>query len=185
VAAGVTLWVRAPISFEVGGTGVTGGTDAMIAAEGAESVPLSFSEGSSVVVRPGGRVRVLDTDTRGAHVLVESGAVDVAIAHHGGRSPSWSFDAGPLSVQVTGTRFHLGWSPREQRFSLALSEGTVVVSGSCLSGPKSLGAGEELGLTCAPDKIEQVDLAAAAPKAASAAVAAGEPDALGPRAEAA
>jgi transmembrane sensor len=147
MAAGVALWVRTPISFEVGGTGVPGGTDAMIAAEGGESVPLSFSEGSSVVVRPGGRVRVLETDARGAHVLVEAGAVDVAIAHRG-RSPSWSFDAGPLSVKVTGTRFHLGWSPGEQRFSLALSEGTVIVSGSCVSAPRSVRAGEALALTC-------------------------------------
>jgi TolA-binding protein len=148
LAAGVALWVRSPISFEIGGTGVTGGTDQLIAADGAESVPLSFSEGSSVVVRPGGRVRVLDTDASGAHVLVESGAVDVAIARRGGRSPSWSFDAGPLSVRVTGTRFNLGWSPREQRFSLAMSEGTVVVTGSCVSGPRSVRAGEALELTC-------------------------------------
>ena len=181
VAAGVALWVRAPISFEVGGTGVTGGTDAMIAAEGAESVPLSFSEGSSVVVRPGGRVRVLDTDVRGAHVLVESGAVDVAIAHRGGRSPSWSFDAGPLSVEVTGTRFHLGWSPREQRFSLALSEGTVVVSGSCLAGPKSVRAGESLDLTCAPGKAGEIAVAAL-PKEPTAPLAP-EPGATAPRAE--
>ncbi len=168
MAAGVLLWLRAPISFEVGGTGVTGGTDALISAEGAESVPLSFSEGSSVVVRPGGRVRVLDTDARGAHVLVESGAVDVAIAHRG-RSPSWSFDAGPLSVQVTGTRFHLGWSPREQRFALAMSEGTVVVSGSCLGAPKSVRSGEKLELACGAGKNDEV---AALPAPARAAVAA-------------
>jgi TolA-binding protein len=168
VAAGVALWLRAPISFEVGGTGVAGGTDAMIAAEGAESVPLSFSEGSSVVVRPGGRVRVLDTDARGAHVLVESGAVDVAIAHRGGRSPSWSFDAGPLSVRVTGTRFNLGWSPREQRFSLAMSEGTVVVTGSCLSAPKSVRAGEALDLTCGGGKAGDVAAVSARPKESSA-----------------
>lgn len=158
LAAGVALWARAPISFEVGGTGVAGGTDALIAAEDAESVPLSFSEGSSVVVRPGGRVRVLDTDARGAHVLVESGAVDVAIAHRG-RSPSWSFDAGPLSVNVTGTRFHLGWSPREQRFSLALSEGTVVVSGSCVSGSRSVRAGETLEVACNGGKAAEVAVA--------------------------
>ncbi len=159
MAAGVALWVRAPISFEVGGTGVAGGTDAMIAAEGAESVPLSFSEGSSVVVRPGGRVRVLDTDARGAHVLVESGAVDVAITHRGGRSASWSFDAGPLSVSVTGTRFHLGWSPGDQRFSLAMTEGVVVVTGSCLGSPRSVRSGEKLELTCGAGRGREVAVA--------------------------
>jgi TolA-binding protein len=180
MAAGVALWVRAPISFEVGGTGVSGGTDARISADGAESVPLSFSEGSSVVGRPGGRVRVLDTDARGAHVLVESGAVDVAITHRG-RSPSWSFDAGPLSVQVTGTRFHLGWSPREQRFSLATSEGAVVVSGSCLAAPKAVRAGEKLELSCGAGKADG-EVAAlpapARPAAGAPATAAGAPPAV-------
>jgi TolA-binding protein len=157
VALAVTLWLGAPLSFEIGGTGVAGGTDAMIAAEGTESVPLSFSEGSSVVVQPGGRVRVLDTDARGAHVLVESGAVDVAIARRFGRSPSWSFDAGPLSVRVTGTRFHLAWSPSEQRFSLALSEGTVVVLGSCVAPPRTLRAGEALELSCGDGRPRELE----------------------------
>lgn len=173
-AAGVALWWRAPLSFEVGGTGVAGGTDALIAADGAEAVPLSFSEGSSVVVRPGGRVRVLDTDASGAHVLVESGAVDVAITRRGGRRPSWSFDAGPLSVRVTGTRFNLGWSPLEQRFSLAMREGTVVVTGSCVSAPRTVRAGEALELSCGGKPGDLASLSAR-PKEAAAPVAATPP----------
>lgn len=152
VATGAWLYSRLPISYEIGGTGVSAGTDAPIAAEKGEAVPLRFSEGSSIVVRPGGRVRVLGTSAAGAHVLVEDGSVDVAIAHGPKEAKAWSFEAGPLSVAVTGTRFHLAWNPRDQVFALALSEGAVVVSGSCLPEPRVLGAGGRLDLSCAtPD----------------------------------
>lgn len=152
LAAGLWLWLRMPISFEIGGTGVASDMGAPIAAPAGESVPLRFSEGSSVVIRPGGRVRVLGTQSNGAHVLLESGAVDVAITHRGRGGAAWSFDAGPLSVRVTGTRFQLAYSPRDQRFSLAISEGAVVVTGSCLPQPKTLAAGQALSLACAgPD----------------------------------
>jgi TolA-binding protein len=151
VTAGVWLWSRLPISYEIGGTGVSAGTDAPISAEKGESVPLRFSEGSSIVLRPGGRVRVLGTSAAGAHVLVEDGAVDVAITHSG-QSAAWSFEAGPLTVAVTGTRFHLAWNPRDQVFALALSEGAVVVTGSCLPKPSTVSAGGRLELSCAtPD----------------------------------
>ncbi|HEY3494255.1 MAG TPA: tetratricopeptide repeat protein [Polyangiaceae bacterium] len=148
LAAGLWLWLRIPISFEIGGTGVASDMDAAIAAPAGESVPLRFSEGSSVVIRPGGRVRVLGTEANGAHVLLESGAVDVAIAHRGQRGAAWSFDAGPLSVHVTGTRFQLAYSPRDQRFSLAISEGSVVVSGSCLPRARTFAAGETFTTAC-------------------------------------
>jgi transmembrane sensor len=122
-----------------------------IAAERGESVPLTFSEGSSVVVRPGGRVRVLGAEARGAHVLLEGGGIDVAITHRDSRGTAWTFDAGPLSVAVKGTRFHLAWSPREQFFTLGVSEGAVVVSGSCLSGARTLRAHERLEVACGQD----------------------------------
>jgi transmembrane sensor len=146
-AAGFWFYSR-PLSFEVGGTGVTAGLSVPIAAERGESVPLRFSEGSSVVLLPGGRVRVLGTQATGAHVLLESGAIDVAITHQEREKADWRFDAGPLSVAVTGTKFRLAWSPRQQRFTLALSEGSVSVSGSCVPGTRSVRAGEQLELTC-------------------------------------
>jgi TolA-binding protein len=148
-AAAAGFWFyNQPLSFEVGGTGVTAGLSVPIAAERGESVPLRFSEGSSVVLHPGGRVRVLGTKSTGAHVLLESGSIDVAITHRERETADWKFDAGPLSVAITGTKFRLAWSPRDQTFNLVLSEGSVSVSGACLPQPKSVRAGEQLELTC-------------------------------------
>ena len=55
---------------------------------------MRFSEGSSIVLERGGRLRVLSLESNGARVLVEKGAADVAIAHR--RGPGrWRFEAGP------------------------------------------------------------------------------------------
>jgi hypothetical protein len=83
-------------------------------------------------------------------VLVDSGAMDVAIAHPGFRAGRWRFEAGPFHVQVTGTRFHLVWRPADQGFSLATTEGRVVVTGTCMAAPRAVAAGESIELSCAP-----------------------------------
>ena len=75
---------------------------------------VRFSEGSSIVLERGGRLRVLALESNGARVLVEKGAADVAIAHR--RGPGrWRFEAGPVSVDVTGTRFRVDWNPEQHR----------------------------------------------------------------------
>jgi TolA-binding protein len=117
------------------------------------------------VLHPGGRVRVLGTQSTGAHVLLESGAIDVAITHQERNKADWRFDAGPLSVAITGTKFRLAWSPRQQRFTLALSEGSVSVSGSCVPGTRSVRAGEQLELTCGvPEPLAAGSATDAAPE---------------------
>ncbi len=149
------VWMRIPISFEIGGTGVVAGTDVPIVADSSQSVSLQFSEGSSVVVGPTGRVRVLATTPNGAHVLLEDGAVDVAITHRQRWATAWRFDAGPVSVQVTGTRFRLAWNQRAQTFTIAVSEGSVVVAGSCLPNGKTVATGGHLDLDCSGIGDEQ------------------------------
>ena len=96
--------------------------DVVEAGEGA-STALSFSEGSSIVLDKGSRLRVLSTESNGARVLIESGRADVAIAHRGSRKARWRFEAGPVAIAVTGTKFRVAWDPKNLTFGLELSEG--------------------------------------------------------------
>ena len=57
---------------------------------------------------------MLALESNGARVLVEKGAADVAIAHRAARG-EWRFEAGPVTVEVTGTRFRVDWNPEDDR----------------------------------------------------------------------
>ena len=57
----------------------------VIEATDGRAVPVSFSEGSTLLLHPGGRIRVLSLERDDARVLVEDGVVDATIAHRRGR----------------------------------------------------------------------------------------------------
>lgn len=131
------------------------------------TLPVTFSEGSRMLLHRHARARVLDTQALGARVLLEGGAVDVAVVHR--EKTRWLFEAGPFRVQVKGTEFELGWQPERQLFSLHMKSGRVEVSGACLQQPKTVDGGGSVQLSCAqPSEL---------PQAASAQPARSEPDA--------
>jgi TolA-binding protein len=167
-AAAFAIWIRLPISFQVGAAGTAGRLgDVVEAAEGLP-VALRFSEGSAVVLGAGGRARVLSAESAGARVLVESGAVDVAIVHRRSRGTRWSFEAGPFHVLVTGTKFRLDWNPKDQSLGLSTREGSVLVSGGCLAEAHAVRAGETVRWSCqAPPAVSAANppSAAASPAA--------------------
>jgi TolA-binding protein len=109
---------------------------------------LQFSEGSSVILHEGTRLRVLATDARGARMLIEDGTVDASIVSARIGKKHWNFEAGPFQVQVTGTRFTMAYRAFDQSFGLATHEGQVVVTGACLSKPTPVAAGARLDLSC-------------------------------------
>src|SRR4029079_9578069 len=127
---------------------------------------LRFSEGSSIVLERGGQLRVLALASNGARVLVEKGSADVAIAHRHGPG-NWRFEAGPVTVNVTGTRFRVDWNPELRSFAIELKEGSVIVGGDCVPVPRPVQRGDNLRLSCgaaAPTTAAvNVDAPAAAP----------------------
>lgn len=149
-AAAVGIWWRLPISFQVGATGATGRLGDVVEAAGGEPVALRFSEGSSIVLGAGARTRVLSAESGGARVLLENGAMDVAIVHRHRRGTRWSFEAGPFHVLVTGTKFRLAFSPKDQSLVLTAREGSVLISGSCvgLETAHAVKAGESVRWSC-------------------------------------
>jgi transmembrane sensor len=149
-AGALTFWLHArpPISFEIGQAGAPGRLGDLVEAQAKEPLAVRFSEGSSLFLHQGGRMRVLSSDAKGARVLVEDGFLDAAIAHARRDKPHWNFEVGPFHVLVTGTRFQLDFHSQDQSFSLVTQEGQVLVSGACLGTPRAVSAGERLDLSC-------------------------------------
>jgi transmembrane sensor len=142
--------------------------------------PIHFSDGSQVTLSPGSRARLATLDSVGAHLVLESGAADVRVTpNHGAR---YRISLGPFAVDVTGTRFDVGFRPSDELFTLTLHEGKVVVSGCVLGEGRTLLAGESLSASCRAGHFEISALgshpapsAAAEPPAAAAAEPAPEP----------
>jgi transmembrane sensor len=153
VAAAVLVWSHLPISFQVdsdaAASAITGNAGDLIEANAVVPTAVRFSEGSSIVLERGGRLRVLSLEANGARVLVEKGAADVAIAHR--RAPGkWRFEAGPVTVDVTGTRFRVDWNPEDRSFGIDLKEGSVILGGECLGTPRRVQRGDNLRVSCSP-----------------------------------
>ncbi|WP_438030785.1 FecR domain-containing protein [Sorangium sp. So ce233] len=141
---------------------------------------FTFTEGTSVRLDAASALQVLATDARGAELRVERGGVDLHVVHRS--DTRWVVHAGPYAVRVTGTRFEARWAPEARRFTLALAEGSVEVTGPEL-GTARLSAGDRLDLT-APGEPAASGSADAPPEGAPAAVAAppGDRDARAPAA---
>ena len=113
---------------------------------------IHFSDGSEVTLSPGSRARLATLDAVGAHLVLESGAADVRVTpNHGAR---YRVSLGPFAVDVTGTRFDVGFRPSDELFTLSLHEGKVVVSGCVLGEGRTILAGESLSASCRAGHFE-------------------------------
>lgn len=123
-----------------------GNVGAFMAAPEANDLPLSFSDGTRVVLAPSTRARVSEISPKGARILVESGKLHADVVHTG--DAKWAVEAGPFEVRVTGTSFDVTWDPKDEAIVVALSEGSVVVTGCTLGEGKRVVRGEELRVSC-------------------------------------
>jgi hypothetical protein len=109
--------------------------------EGSESL-LAFSDGSNVRMAARTRGRVVDVNTQGATVALDSGkaTIDIVPRPHA----RWIFEAGPFRVNVHGTSFTVGWNPASAVFEVYLSRGAISVA-SPVAGPEiEMRAGQSL-----------------------------------------
>jgi hypothetical protein len=93
-----------------------------------------------VVLAQSSQLRVEETSSRGAHLLLERGTAVVHVVHRD--NADWTFAAGPFDVRVTGTRFELSWDPAPQVFELTLREGSVEIQSPLSASPVELRAGQ-------------------------------------------
>jgi transmembrane sensor len=132
------------LGVTVGGEAIA--RDQWISAPMDASLPIRFSEGTEVALQPEGQARVIELTETGAHLMLESGRALVSVTPN--RKGHWTFSAGPFIVEVKGTRFEIGWNPRDDIFQVTLSEGKVTISGCALGDARPLFAGETLRASC-------------------------------------
>jgi hypothetical protein len=153
-AAGVAVYVvnrsSVPLEATFGGHPLAVGE--WVSATEPSTPPIRFSDGSQVTLSQGSRARLATLDAAGAHLVLESGAADVSVTpNHGAR---YRLSLGPFAVDVTGTRFDVGFRPSDELFTLTLREGKVVVSGCVLGEGRTLLAGESLNASCRAGHFE-------------------------------
>jgi len=168
-AAGLWLWTRAG-TFQIGESREGSIGDVIEAADG-RVVPVSFSEGSKLVLHDGGRIRVLSVEAGATHVLVEDGIVDASIVHRQTGRTKWEFDVGAYRVTVNGTKFRMAYQSTTRALRVSTEEGQVTVSGGSLETPRMVSAGQSLTPSDPSDAalaIPEVPEAAAGPAAATA-----------------
>ena len=139
-------WPQGALTFTVAGDG-SGAVGTMIAAP-REPKLLAFSEGTTVLVAPAGKARILRMQPQGADVALEGGTLQAHVKHKA--STRWVFHAGPYEVLVTGTKFDLTWEANTQRLMLAMHEGRVLVQGGAMQTPREVRAGERFVIGDAP-----------------------------------
>jgi len=148
-AAAFLVFTR-PMTFQIG-EARPGQLGSVVEAADGRTVPVSFSEGSTLLVHDGGRIRVLSLKRGDTRVLVEDGVVDASIAHRAGAPTRWQFEVGAYHVTVTGTRFRMAFRAGDERsLRVFTEEGSVAVSGGCLESAKTVSAGESLDASCPP-----------------------------------
>jgi hypothetical protein len=138
----IGLWVwrsLSTVSFKSAGS--EGQAGAWLATGGASELPLTFSEGSEVVMAPDSRGRVEALDRSGASFLLERGEVRAHVVHQ--TNTNWRFLAGPFEVRVTGTALGVDWDPTRERFAVHVDEGSVMVRGPNVGAPQMVRAGEQ------------------------------------------
>ena len=138
------------ISVSVDGAALAAGE--WISTSGNEETALEFSDTSTVTLHAQSGLRIQALNPRGAHLLLERGRLDADVFHRKGTA--WQLDVGPYSVDVTGTRFTASWNPETEVFTLAMTEGTVDVSGPMISSGKSLETGETMIASLASGRLE-------------------------------
>ncbi len=167
IAAGLAIygWSRshAPLGATFGDHPLAVGE--WVSATDQSTPPIQFSDGSEVALRPGSRARLATLDSVGAHLVLESGSADVRVTpNHGAK---YRVSLGPFAVDVTGTRFDVGFRPADEVFTLMLHEGKVVVSGCVLGEGRTLLAGESLSASCRAGHFEISALGASRPAASA------------------
>ncbi|MGK3985985.1 FecR domain-containing protein [Sorangium sp. So ce136] len=150
IAAGVVTRPR-PLQFTLG-AGEPGAVGAWIAAPSTAELPIHFSDGSWLLLAPGGRARVAAVDAEGAEIALERGALDLSIVHRD--QTRWNVRVGPFQVHVVGTRFEARWDPATEQLVVALREGAITVSGPIVGVERAVRAGERLTISTAMGTLQ-------------------------------
>lgn len=146
----VVFW-NPPLSFTVGASTESGVLRDWESAPPDATLPIRFSDGTSIELLPNAQARVVAVGRAGAEIVIEAGRAHVNVVPVQRRFPGetpWLVNLGPFSVEVKGTRFDVGWDPHADDFSLELFEGSVTVRGCQPGQSHTLVAGQGVRASC-------------------------------------
>ncbi|HVT08094.1 MAG TPA: FecR family protein [Polyangia bacterium] len=107
-----------------------------------ESARLNFSDGTRVNLGPGAKLSVAATGAHGARLRLQDGAAHFEVVHR--PRAAWTVEAGPYTIEVTGTVFDVRWSGGDEIAEVHLRAGSVRVSGPLLAERATLRPGQNL-----------------------------------------
>jgi hypothetical protein len=142
-----------PLTYVVGGG--TFEQDGYIRRVGETDTEVLFSDGSRVDLASGARVSVVSRGAHGARLRVEEGEASFEVVHR--PRASWSVEAGPYVVHVTGTAFAVRWSGTDEVVEVRMRSGSVQVNGPLLPERVTLRAGQHLTARLASRELHILD----------------------------
>jgi ferric-dicitrate binding protein FerR (iron transport regulator) len=142
-------WGRSALTFRTEGGEVQG--NGYLRAGPTARARVYFSDGTQVSLHEGARGRVVGVQECGARIALDEGEAQVLVVPRAGAS--WTFDAGPFSVNLTGGAFLLAWKGDKAYFDLRLDQGSATVSGPLLHDARALRAGEQMTIELEKQRI--------------------------------
>lgn len=152
------------LTFRFGPSAEPGVVGTWLSTTDAKEASIRFSDGTTVLLDPGARARVVRVDRLGADLVLEGGRARTSFVPN--RGGHWNLNVGPFAVAVTGTRFDVVWKPDEDLFELSLFSGKVSLSGCAFGESRALQAGETARAWCRQNRFE-ISKTPRAPEAAA------------------
>ena len=120
---------RPALAYVVEGAATVQGdsVEAPATTETGDTTRLRFTDGTAIALEPGARLRVPARTAVGAQLVLDRGRAAFTVNHLPGAT--WRVNAGPFTVEVTGTKFNVSWDARSG-LKLDLESGGVIVRGS-------------------------------------------------------
>ena len=123
-----------------------------------DSARLDFSDGTRVSLGPSAKLSVAATGTHGARLRLQDGGAHFEVVHR--PHAAWTVEAGPYSIEVTGTVFDVRWSGADEIAEVRLRAGSVRVTGPLLTERATLRPGQSLIARLAAHEVRIEDEAA-------------------------
>ena len=128
------------LSYDVGGGAVE--ESGYIRGAGNAEAAVRFSDGTRIDLAAGARMSVVAPGPHGARLRIEEGRAHFSVMHL--PHATWSVEAGPYVIEVTGTVFDVRWSSTDEVVEVRLRTGSVRVSGPMLAEHATLRPGQHL-----------------------------------------
>lgn len=96
-------------------------------------LPLAFADGTTIALKRGARAELRSVTEHGATIALARGTLAVHVVHHD--ASRWDVVAGTFDIRVTGTKFDATWDPDAKKLTVAMTEGSVRVTGPCVDEP--------------------------------------------------